>query len=349
VALQLQDGTDLLLQDGDPLELQGDAVGTLWTPADTTTQVWFDATDASTLTIVTGVSVWADKSGFGHDVIQATTTRQPLTGTRDINGLNCLQFDGSNDYMRCDDNLGAQPHTVFFVAEADDATGRRNYLMDGLGGARHVFAGGGQSSNGTASLWAGSWYSPSPPVGTTPNVLMGQYNAGSSYIGVNGARWGPGNCSGQGLSNGIVLCIGSILTQDWYRGHVGEVIIVDALLDDAEIQQFEGYLAWKWGLEGSLEPGHDYENAPPYNAPPTLPVIDTQPTNATVDEGNIAVFTLTAIGGTAPLTYQWYDASDDSTLPEGAPIIGTQTDTLSVTTVLGDNGNTYYCIVTDSA
>jgi hypothetical protein len=53
---------------------------------------------------------------------------------------------------------------------------------------------------------------------------------------------------------------------DWARTSdidFGELIFLNAKLSDADIQLFEGYLAWKWGLQGSLPGGHPYKSAAP--------------------------------------------------------------------------------------
>ena len=47
-----------------------------------------------------------------------------------------------------------------------------------------------------------------------------------------------------------------------WDGGVAEVIIVPTLSTD-DRQRLEGYLAWKWGLQGSLPGGHPYESAAP--------------------------------------------------------------------------------------
>ena len=53
------------------------ATGPSWVPTDASARLWLDASDASTITIDTGVSVWADKSGGGYDAVQATPANQP--------------------------------------------------------------------------------------------------------------------------------------------------------------------------------------------------------------------------------------------------------------------------------
>jgi hypothetical protein len=51
----------------------------------------------------------------------------------------------------------------------------------------------------------------------------------------------------------------------FWEGPVGEMIFTDGTEDLAEQQKFEGYLAWKWGLEGDLPNDHPYKNEVPYH------------------------------------------------------------------------------------
>lgn len=46
-------------------------------------------------------------------------------------------------------------------------------------------------------------------------------------------------------------------------GDYSEIIIFNSLLSTTDRQLVEGYLAWKWGLEGNLPAGHPYKNAAP--------------------------------------------------------------------------------------
>ena len=42
-----------------------------------------------------------------------------------------------------------------------------------------------------------------------------------------------------------------------------EAIVYNAVFTTLQRQQVEGYLAWKWGLQGSLDASNPYKNAPP--------------------------------------------------------------------------------------
>lgn len=62
--------------------------------------LWLDASDLSTITSASGaVSQWNDKSGNAYHFSQATSTARPITGTRTVNGLNALDFDGTDDRL----------------------------------------------------------------------------------------------------------------------------------------------------------------------------------------------------------------------------------------------------------
>jgi hypothetical protein len=51
---------------------------------------------------------------------------------------------------------------------------------------------------------------------------------------------------------------------DYYLlGDIAEVVVYNAALSDTDRQTVEGYLAWRWGLQGSLPAGHPYKNCAP--------------------------------------------------------------------------------------
>jgi hypothetical protein len=79
--------------------------------------LWLDAADASTITVSTGVSVWADKSGSGLNAAQATGGKQPAYSTT-INGKNVVTFQGTDDTMQIGANaaFNATSQTLIVVS-----------------------------------------------------------------------------------------------------------------------------------------------------------------------------------------------------------------------------------------
>jgi hypothetical protein len=47
------------------------------------------------------------------------------------------------------------------------------------------------------------------------------------------------------------------------NGYLYEVLVYSQALSVSDRQKIEGYLAWKWGLQGSLPANHPYKSAPP--------------------------------------------------------------------------------------
>ena len=51
----------------------------------------------------TAVSTWADRSGNGYDVSQATGANQPTLQTQEQGGSSIVRFDGTNDFLQRSD------------------------------------------------------------------------------------------------------------------------------------------------------------------------------------------------------------------------------------------------------
>jgi len=80
-------------------------------------------------TVATGVSNWADQSGNGRDLIQATAASQPALGT-DALGRPIITFDGVNDYLKSAAFTLNQPETIYFVGHQASWT-LSDYIYDG--------------------------------------------------------------------------------------------------------------------------------------------------------------------------------------------------------------------------
>jgi hypothetical protein len=112
----------------------------VWTPLELSPDLWLDAADTTTITASSGsVSQWNDKSGNGRNFTQGTGGNQPTTGTRTLNGLNVLDFDGTDDFLSGGNilNLGSGGVTMFLVTQLDVAptTGFRGIAGKGFFGS----------------------------------------------------------------------------------------------------------------------------------------------------------------------------------------------------------------------
>ena len=76
-----------------------------WTPAEISTEIWLDAADSSTITIVSGlISQWNDKSGNARNVSQGNSSLRPQMDSTNLNGLGVISFLGSGRRLAASTN-----------------------------------------------------------------------------------------------------------------------------------------------------------------------------------------------------------------------------------------------------
>ena len=213
-----------------------------FSPLDLSPALWLDASDTSTITEVGGaVSQWDDKSGNGNDVAQGTAALQPTTGTRTINGLNVLDFDGS-DQLLVNGSTLSQPNTIFLVASFDAGGGASPYAISSSGTNSTVFS---LLTTSSIRIFAGSNLVSSETCSFAPQIYGAIINGASSVIRVDGVA----TSGDAGSASLTLLSIGSSYNnlQD-LNGAIAEVIIVDGTLTAGQITATESYLADKWGI-----------------------------------------------------------------------------------------------------
>jgi hypothetical protein len=248
----------------------------LWTPAEITTALWLDASDASTLfDEVSGgsavaadgaVARWEDKSGNDRHCTQSTPAARAVRKTAVQNSLDCLLFSGSNWYLGTSSPTTGDERTVLAVCRSSNATGgavwssrssNRSFLCRTLNS--NLVSGDNTSTNVTTtfnlttpkqSFFLQCWQSPA-----TRTI---QYRANGDLKVTSGTILADSGNPGYTISR-----LSANTTENW-PGEIAEIIVVDAFLDIGEVQKLEGYLAWKWGVAGNLPADHPFKNAPPY-------------------------------------------------------------------------------------
>lgn len=248
---------------------------------------WYDAADSSTITIATGVSAWADKSGNGYTLRQSTANNQPATGTRTIGGKNALDFDGSNDVLSLGTtppeyllNLASSRAITLFVVTASDVPNFVSRLISMQRTGKNsndsgLFFGRHTNGSGTIELAVGGGDS------TTNDQLDRNYLPGfvdtstataiysasisaadnTATIHKNGtnqsltSRYGtmqPSGWLGFGTGN-HVLDVGSSRSQTGvdaahWNGVLGELLIYTRAVSATERTAATRYLGKKWGI-----------------------------------------------------------------------------------------------------
>ncbi len=230
---------------------------------------WWDASDASTVTTVSGaVSQLNDKSGLGRNATQTTANNRPAySGT--INGKNVMTFDGTNDRLV----TGLQSNTLtgyatfFCVCQVNsgwsDSTANNKAVIFGrnssdAGASYGLNLTTNAPASGTVGL-AVSWrglgfnYSGGPGVAKgTPQLLVGRVSAAGRLRRVNGTGSLDTTtlpASGTNAAAGNFLVLGEDPTQlRYWSDRIAEVLVYDRDLSVTEIATIESWLGKKWGI-----------------------------------------------------------------------------------------------------
>lgn len=245
--------------------------GGLWTPAQVQEDLvyWYDISDSSTVTLsgslITDV---ADKGNNSRDLV-ADTGKEPSLLSADQNGLDVGDWSaavaGAVKRLRADFATVSQPITHASVFNFEDNSGS-DVLFDSYDSSnRHVVRAPNPFFQADNSLSSALMDISSPAWA----VLTAVANEASSLIRANGGddsdSGNYGSFGLEGISIGSARGAPNPITQAAtfvFSGKIGEMVGY-AGTDSATYERLEGYLAWKWGLEGNLPTGHPYKLAAP--------------------------------------------------------------------------------------
>jgi hypothetical protein len=240
----------------------------LWTPAQITTALWLDASDATTITAAGGfVSQWDDKSGNSKHVTQGTGSRQPQTGVATISTLNALQFDGGDWLENATSIISAQPASFFCLFNVTAAAGTDESLFDGYSLADRIAVFRG--SDGQFYTYAGSAIVSHGAYATGGASASGVVNGASSAVGLDGDLTpSTGDPGSEALSSGIRVGANAQNNVP-LNGSIATVVLASSTWDTDTRQKVEGWAHWHWDggvagtLVGLLPAGHPYKSAAP--------------------------------------------------------------------------------------
>ena len=245
-------------------------------------RLWLDAADpdATGTPPANGatISLWKDKSGLGSN---ATATGGPTISSTGLNGNPTMNFNGSSWFDGSTTNTGTTT-TIFMVMQqpAQTTTINPNYTrvlsMAPLGGNDDNNSGIYTKGlliefiNGGLLAWRGDVTYSTQPV-ATPYIFDYLIDGTNAFSYINGTSQGSfassGNFSiGKYRIGGIVQYNGT----PQYTGYISEVLVFNTALTTTQRQAIEGYLGWKWGLQGSLSSTNPYSTlaSPAATAPP---------------------------------------------------------------------------------
>jgi len=228
-----------------------DSGTTPFTPLSLNPAIWYDASDLSTIISSGGlVSQWNDKSGNARNATEATN--KPVTGTRTINGLNALDFDGTNDILNMPGigSIGTGDNSVYVVYAKDTSSSQwiigcwdatPNLVWGIESNATTLF---GRNTSGN-TLNASETITPD----TTQHVASFVRNGNGAntidiYLDGSVGTVGP---TANGTGTDMVIGSRGSRTGNFFNGIIGEIIIYPSAILGADNTNVLNYLKAKWG------------------------------------------------------------------------------------------------------
>jgi hypothetical protein len=240
----------------------------LWTPSLITTNAWYDASDANTITESGGVvSQWSDKSPSSNHMTQSIGGNSPSIGTQTLNGLNVVTLNGSSQYMSFTSGFNINQCVIFVFAPNSDNINQRIFNNSTAPAVQMGYNGGNNKLTYTGT-------GISPIYGLT-FASTATYDKPSPYI----AGWGfesngireekdgtnilyPITKLSTSAANAVTFGRQDTPVANYFNGYFAEIIAIpDYTLGEG--RKIEGYLAWKWGMVNKLPSDHPYKNARP--------------------------------------------------------------------------------------
>jgi lysophospholipase L1-like esterase len=205
------------------------------------TVAWFKSDDLTTITKDGSnlVSRWNDKLGSGHDLIQATGTKQPVWSADGV------LFDGSSDVMKTAGFVLAQPTFIFSFLKQVTWTAN-DYLFDG-------------DSSNTGAIYqsavtpgirgfAGSNSAPNANLAVDVfGIVRLKFNGAASKIQVNETTAITGNF-GAGNMGGFTLASYGAANASFANAQFKEIILNNSDLSASDELDIYFYLKKKYGF-----------------------------------------------------------------------------------------------------
>tara|TARA_R110000803_G_scaffold20600_5_gene52855 strand:- start:6808 stop:9282 length:2475 start_codon:yes stop_codon:yes gene_type:complete len=266
-----------------PLAYWTDAGQGLNNPVTAGLQLWLKADSITGVLPGDRVPTWFDSSGFGRHARQTTTLNQPTFRNTGV-GPASVVFDGINDHLSVSHSIffNSEEFTVFCVAKAD-GTGTEPVFSSVAGATSSNNAKGfavvmNRSNRKTIGVWNEGNSTDNVTSHAETGVFNGITNAqivtytmddttgdaqsNIAKIFINGEIKDPVADAQENASVGYIpndsvdLVIGK-MDNDAFKGEICEILIYNTVLSEADREQVEGYLSYKWNIR--LVQGHEHD------------------------------------------------------------------------------------------
>ena len=333
--------------------------------------LWLDAADSSTITLDSGkVSNWKDKSITLHPSIIRDASNTGLTSVVKSTLFNkpVIHFNtASNSLLYVKNlNINAYPFTYFAVFDLSGGFSMNSttvLFQGGVIGSANFFRTGDfqlfqQFTTAGYQLFLGQaggnagWNIKSQNINNNGlNILSLQFSALSNafVLNINGSSSILSNARSNllNMSAASAIRIGSIGVPDLY---LSEALLYQSALTTAQIQQIEGYLAWKWGLVSSLPSNHPYYNIAPWIVSNQIKLYDPVSDTTTISLSNTPLSAVTTYYSIATNDYGYILISTNSGIyystNYGTSFTLSNNTNACVSVSMDNNGNALACTST---
>lgn len=283
------------------------ATGSPWTPTDLSVApaIWLNDTSTVTDDGTGHCSLWSDISGGARDFSISTSDWRPAITAAGLNGLRVITFDGVDDLLQ--GNTAAQSLTKsiaalstfilanpstnasttpkrlinFSIGLSTNTSTRAAILLDTSSIKAYQRRLDSDAAKNAAIAHASkAWRIHQAEHNWTAQTVALRLDGGTATT-TNTAQ-GSGTTS---ATNSTEVAIGGTVgtSGQFSATGVAELIVLGYIPTTDERQRIEGYLAWKWGLQGNLPSDHPYKSAAPTGTTPAT--LTTAPTISTSDTG----------------------------------------------------------------
>jgi hypothetical protein len=253
-----------------------------WSPSASAVALWLDASDLSTIVKVgNSVGKWKDKKNSGAIYGEAPlASREPQYGAASLGGKPGITFSKADDTLLeikgGDISAAAVDWTIFAVYSSTDWLGVAGYYGGYIVGrpaaistSLLLYDWAPDSGTERYGYWSpGGWVKcgeiASP---TSPHMAVFRLKStDQATIRDNGTPITACNAS---AFASVAVPVDSVIgnsnkvATNQLDGTIGELLMYTGNSTDSEVEKIEGYLAWKWGLEGSLPASHPYKSEKP--------------------------------------------------------------------------------------
>ena len=237
--------------------------------------LWMDANDPNNTGVQPSngstITSWKDKSGGGRNA----TANTPITyNTTGLNSKPALAFTGTQWLTGSISNTN-NTMTIFGVCSMNSSSASSARIIGFSNGAGvHDFNNGGfmgflrQSNTGIGPYRNGAFTSQNPPSYSKPYLFECWFDGTNEYATVQIGNTTSITSTASSGNFGITyytICANTATSDGGgpFHGFMSEILVYNTSLSTTDRQKIEGYLSWKWGIQGNLPSTHPFYSSSP--------------------------------------------------------------------------------------